>query len=67
MDKHNPPSHPYAAEGSVLVYGSLAQRNAKSKEAIAAAAAAASRRVFDINLRPPFIDPAGLCRLNTSG
>jgi fructokinase len=47
-----------AATGAVVVYGSLAQRDARSRAAIGAAAAVASKRVFDINLRPPFIDPA---------
>lgn len=40
-----------------MVYGSLAQRDERSRTAISAAAAAASKRVFDVNLRKPFIDP----------
>ena len=51
-----------AASDAVVVYGSLAQRDARSASAIDAAAAAASRRVFDINLREPFIDPATCVR-----
>ena len=43
--------------GAVVVYGSLAQRDARSRAAITAAANAAAKRVFDINLRKPFIDP----------
>lgn len=46
-----------AATGAVVVYGSLAQRDEASRDAIKAASAVASKRVFDINLRPPFIDP----------
>ena len=55
-----------AASGNVVVYGSLAQRDARSREAIKAAAAAASRRVFDVNLRKPFIDPE-LCVEHATG
>ena len=55
-----------AARGAVLVYGSLAQRDARSASAIDAAAAVASRRVFDINLRAPFIDPE-LCVRHARG
>lgn len=51
-----------AARGAVVVYGSLAQRDARSAGAIDAAAAVASRRVFDINLREPFIDPQACVR-----
>ena len=40
-----------------MVYGSLAQRDARSRAAITAASNAAAKRVFDINLRKPFIDP----------
>ena len=46
-----------AAEDAVVVYGSLAQRDPRSRAAIRAAADAAAKRVFDINLRPPFVDP----------
>ena len=46
-----------SCEGAVVVYGSLAQRDARSRAAITAAANAAAKRVFDINLRKPFIDP----------
>ena len=46
-----------ACAGAVVVYGSLAQRDARSRAAITAAANAAAKRVFDINLRKPFIDP----------
>ena len=46
-----------AAKDAVVVYGSLAQRDARSRAAITAASNAAAKRVFDINLRKPFIDP----------
>ena len=46
-----------AARDAVVVYGSLAQRDPRSRAAITAAAAAAAKRVFDVNLRAPFIDP----------
>ena len=39
-----------SCEGAVVVYGSLAQRDARSRAAITAAANAAAKRVFDINL-----------------
>jgi fructokinase len=45
-----------AASGAVLVYGSLAQRDERGASAIDAASKVASKRVFDINLRKPFID-----------
>ena len=45
-----------AATGAVVVYGSLAQRDERSASAIDAASKVASKRVFDINLRKPFID-----------
>ena len=51
---------------AVVVYGSLAQRDDRSRAAITAAAAAASKRVFDINLRKPFIDPE-LCVEHAKG
>ena len=40
----------------VLVYGSLAQRDPRSANAIRALAARARRTVFDVNLRAPYID-----------
>jgi fructokinase len=46
-----------AARDAVVVYGSLAQRDETSRKAIEAAARAAGKRVFDVNLRAPFIDP----------
>ena len=55
-----------AAKDAVVVYGSLAQRDDRSRAAITAAAAAASKRVFDINLRKPFIDPE-LCIEHAKG
>ena len=45
-----------AATGAVVVYGSLAQRDERGASAIDAASKVASKRVFDINLRKPFID-----------
>ena len=46
-----------AAKDAVVVYGSLAQRDPRSRAAITVAADAAAKRVFDVNLRAPFIDP----------
>ncbi len=48
-----------AAEADALCFGSLAQRNPSSRDAIArlvAASRPAALRIFDVNLRPPFID-----------
>ena len=48
-----------AARGArALVYGSLGARAAASKATIFAAIGAAPRRVFDVNLRPPYVDAA---------
>lgn len=41
------------AEGSILVYGSLAQRELSSKSTILRLKDLAERCVFDVNLRPP--------------
>jgi len=43
---------------NALVYGSLAQRAAPSRRTIQRLCKADLLRVFDINLRPPFVDPA---------
>ena len=42
--------------GDLLLYGSLATRNKHSYETLKALRAQASTRVFDLNLRAPFID-----------
>ena len=42
--------------GDLLLHGSLATRNKDSYEALKALRAQASTRVFDLNLRAPFID-----------
>lgn len=46
-----------AAESSVIVYGSLAQRNRKSRETIIKLLDIVPLRVFDVNLRAPYDDP----------
>ena len=45
------------AAADAVVFGSLAQREAASRDTIRALARAAKRTVFDVNLRPPFIFP----------
>lgn len=48
-----------AAEADAICFGSLAQRNPISREAITRlvdAARPGALRIFDVNLRPPFID-----------
>ena len=48
-----------AAEADAICFGSLAQRAPKSRDAvrrIVAAARPGALRVFDVNLRPPFVD-----------
>ena len=45
-----------AASSAAVVFGSLAQRDARSRDAIRALVAAAPTAVFDVNLRPPFVD-----------
>lgn len=45
-----------AAAAQVLVYGSLAQRSERSRRTIGTLRRIAPLNVFDINLRPPFID-----------
>ncbi|MDG3004448.1 carbohydrate kinase family protein [Paludisphaera mucosa] len=48
-----------AAEAHAVCFGSLAQRASKSRDAIARIVAAArpdALRIFDVNLRPPFVD-----------
>ncbi|WP_165067609.1 carbohydrate kinase family protein [Paludisphaera rhizosphaerae] len=49
----------HAAEADAICFGSLAQRGPVSREAIARlvdAAKPGALRIFDVNLRPPFID-----------
>jgi sugar/nucleoside kinase (ribokinase family) len=57
---------PLQLQRAPLQHGSLAARDSRSRAAITAAAAAASKRVFDINLRKPFIDPE-LCVEHAKG
>lgn len=45
-----------AAQAEALVFGSLAQRSLTSRRTLQRLCEAAALRVFDINLRPPFID-----------
>ena len=45
-----------AAQARAVVFGSLAQREAVSRETVRALAAASPCAVFDVNLRPPFDD-----------
>ena len=54
-------------EDAVVVYGSLAQRDPRSRAAITVAADAAAKRVFDVNLRAPFIDPDLASRTRIAG
>lgn len=46
----------------VVVFGSLAQRDERSASALQAFVARAGRRVYDINLRPPFTPMAVVAR-----
>lgn len=46
-----------AAEAPAVVFGSLAQRHETSRDTVQTLAAAAPLAVFDLNLRPPFVDP----------
>lgn len=55
----------HAAEADAVCFGSLAQRAPKSREAVARIVAAAkpgSLRIFDVNLRPPFVDREVIAR-----
>lgn len=45
-------------EAAAIVFGSLAQRAAPSRETIRALGTTEALRVFDVNLRPPFVDRA---------
>ena len=49
--------------GDLLLHGSLATRNKHSYEALKALRAQASTRVFDLNLRAPFIDSERILQL----
>ncbi|MFB6279788.1 MAG: carbohydrate kinase [Salinibacter sp.] len=48
----------HAEHADALVYGSLAQRARTSRQTIRQLCETEALRVFDINLRPPFVDPA---------
>jgi fructokinase len=50
--------HAEADRAEAIVFGSLAQRRSPSRETIQALWAADARAVFDVNLRPPFVDRA---------
>jgi len=45
-----------AAKGAVVCHGSLAARSPTSRKTIEAACKAADKRVFDVNLRAPYVD-----------
>ena len=45
-----------AGASAAVVFGSLAQRDERSRRTIRALVAAAPLAVFDVNLRPPFVD-----------
>lgn len=47
-----------AGAARAVVFGSLAQRQFASREAVHAVVAASRLAVFDVNLRPPHVDPA---------
>jgi fructokinase len=47
-----------AEAAGVVVFGSLAQRHVPSRQTIQALAETRALKVFDINLRPPFVDRA---------
>lgn len=47
-----------AAEARAVVFGSLAQRQFASRETVRALVSASRLAVFDVNLRPPHVDPA---------
>jgi fructokinase len=48
----------HAEHADALVYGSLAQRARTARQTIRQLCEAEALRVFDVNLRPPFVDPA---------
>jgi fructokinase len=48
--------HTAARQVDAIVFGSLAQRRSPSRETIQALWATGARAVFDVNLRPPFVD-----------
>ncbi len=50
--------HAAAQQADALVFGSLAQRRSPSRETIQALWASTAHAVFDVNLRPPFVDRA---------
>lgn len=50
--------HAVAQQADAIVFGSLAQRRSPSRETIRALWAMGGCAVFDVNLRPPFIDRA---------
>lgn len=45
-----------ARTADALVFGSIAQREPESRAAVQALVSAASRAVFDVNFRPPFVN-----------
>lgn len=53
-----PPTLRRLSEAKAIVFGSLAQRSEISRSAIQALSAAIKPSVFDVNMRPPFVDQA---------
>lgn len=56
--EHTTALHAEAHQADAIVFGSLAQRRSPSRETIQALWVAEARTVFDVNLRPPFVDRA---------
>lgn len=50
-------------EAKALVFGSLAARNSVSRETLFSLVESSSYRIFDVNLRPPYIDQELLLQL----
>lgn len=51
-----------AEKAGAIVYGSLGQRAARSRETIQSLLGSPGLKVFDVNLRPPFVDRGCVCR-----
>ncbi|MDX1531777.1 MAG: carbohydrate kinase [Rhodothermales bacterium] len=54
----DPDLHDAAAAARAVVFGSLAQRHATSRRTVQELASIGGASVFDVNLRPPFVEPA---------
>ena len=48
--------HERASQARAIIFGSLAQRRETSRRTIRALEATEATRIFDVNLRPPFVD-----------